>query len=195
MKSFSLILIWSIFAFMLFVGGKADKPCKLPSKWKSNFYDRDDKAKLRSSIELFYDAENKQMRRIGYQKEGDNEDNLDTLLFFNEKIKYTYSFSTKKCEKSIIDFDWVDFDIPKNALYNGDQILGLTGSGLVATTWTAQVDMEGQKFQYVSLFTKTNCVPITVYLDNEKHNYQAFFLNVTVNAFDSDAFKIRTECL
>jgi len=74
-------------------------------------------------------------------------------------------------------------------------LTGSSDSSLVATVWGASIHTDGQDFELLALLSKTNCVPITFYLDNDLHNYQEFFFNVNDKPLDSEAFAIRSECL
>lgn len=72
-------------------------------------YERDNKKNFHSRVDYSYDALNKKTRKIGIEKIGNYEDYVDILRIFNEKIEYKYSFVTKTCTKTLINFDWKDF--------------------------------------------------------------------------------------
>ena len=63
------------------------------------------------------------------------------------------------------------------------------------TSWTATLTgPEDEKFDYTGIYTANGCIPVIIFMDNDNHNYQAHYMNVTVEPLDSDVFAIRKEC-
>ncbi|RNA26343.1 ependymin-like [Brachionus plicatilis] len=194
MKSIYLVLVVSTF---LIINIESRTPCKSPKQWKANTYGRDNKAKYKSKFEFTYDSVNKREREVGIEQIGSYSDYVDVIKLFNEKVFYRYSYTRKSCEKKSLDQEWNDFDIPNDATFYGDLTIGASGlkdSGLLVSSWVSKFKLNGETFDLLSLVTVNNCIPVSIYLDNDNHDYQLQLFNVTAGINEAD-FTLPDECL
>lgn len=65
----------------------------------------------------------------------------------------------------------------------------------MVSSWVDNVNLGGQKYELLALFTVNNCVPVSVYLDNDEHDYQVHFFNVSAKGLSDTDFSLPQECL
>ncbi|RNA38667.1 mammalian ependymin-related 1-like [Brachionus plicatilis] len=194
MKSIYLVLVVSTF---LIINIESRTPCKSPKQWKANTYGRDYKSKYESRFEFTYDSVNKRTREIGIEQIGSYSDYVNVIKLFNEKVFYRYSYTRKLCEKKSLKEEWNDFELPNDATFYGDLTIGASGlkdSGLLVSIWRSKYMSNGETFDTMSLVTVNNCIPVSVYLNNDNLEYQLHLFNVTAGINEAD-FTLPDECL
>lgn len=70
----------------------------------------------------------------------------------------------------------------------------LKDSSLLVSSWVSKFKSNGETFDLLSLFTVNNCIPVSIYLDNDNHDYQLHLFNVTAGTNETD-FTLPDECL
>lgn len=66
----------------------------------------------------------------------------------------------------------------------------------MTTSWGATVQgSQGESYDFVGIYTVSNCLPVSIYMDNDYNNYQAQLFNYTMGIPDPTTFKPRKECL
>lgn len=68
-------------------------------------------------------------------------------------------------------------------------------SSLLVSTWVANVNLDGQNFDLLAIYTVNNCVPVSIYLDNNEHDYELHFFNVTTSGLSDNDFTLPEKCL
>ncbi|CAF0850574.1 unnamed protein product [Brachionus calyciflorus] len=194
MKFLQFTILIAVFSF-----GITLNPCQIPNQWQAKMYERDDKKSFRFRGDYSYDSLNRNTRKIGLEKYYNSQDYVDVLRIFNDKIEYKYSYVTKTCVKSLINYDWKDFGIPENASYYADLYVGSSDfqdSNLLTSSWGAQITSpQGEKYDYLGIYSVNNCLPISLFLDNEYSNYQVQLFNITAGIPNPETFVPRIECI
>ena len=69
-------------------------------------------------------------------------------------------------------------------------------SNLLTSSWGAEITTsQGEKLDYLGIYSVKNCLPIALYFDNEFNNYQVQLFNITAGIPDPKTFVPRAECV
>ncbi|KAM3590629.1 uncharacterized protein V6R79_013153 [Siganus canaliculatus] len=166
----------------LLVGCLAQQPrqCRAPPFLSGGISVTTQNEQLWSVARYEYDAlgQRIRVREIGAY---DNKTfTYDGLLHYREGVLYEINNKARRCKKRPLKEDFRPWEIPRNATFFSQFILGSSsgpGQGLLVNAWTGELPPSGAPF--FSTVTEFGCIPVATSYDTDQFGW------VVVSFFDT----------
>ena len=133
---------------------------------------------------LSYDSVYQRERFIEEQRLGTDKEFFDNLYLHNQNVLYKFNLKTRECKKNPVDRPWRNFGIPQNATAYGESYIGssaVPNANILTTIWGGKyTDQQGNKVEYMGVWTYEACLPISSVNANDKYGVtHASFYDIT----------------
>ncbi|KAK3611474.1 hypothetical protein CHS0354_032755, partial [Potamilus streckersoni] len=161
-------------------------PCDTPKQWEGRTFIVDRSKMFSVFAKISYDANAPRVRIIEEVQSGKETDYYDTLYLHNIGKEYRLNLRTKKCNVTELTRPFRPFEVPADATFGGEALIGLAGfpnENLIAVLWDGKFD--ANNFYEITV-TQPDCVPINfAVFTNTSVVFQSFF-DITLGIPDPD---------
>ena len=132
------------------------------------------------------------------ERNGTTDDVFHTIHLFRDRVTYRYNVHTKVCTKTALHHNFHRIEIPRDAQFAGDAILGTNAflnSGLATTHWFHENKQE--KWSWYGVFTPRDigCVPVSDdFTDATVGHVTTQFFDVALGISDPAIFEPNAAC-
>jgi hypothetical protein len=108
----------------------------------------------------------------------------ERIYLFKEKIYYEINLSTNECKKLALHTPWSGREIPKNATFDREHVMGSITNGLKVQEWSDRVTYASESLMWGGTFTAVDCLPVTTVVIETQQ--QKTYLSSTEDYYDID---------
>ncbi|XP_062499269.1 mammalian ependymin-related protein 1-like [Corticium candelabrum] len=187
-----------IFSCLLFSISLADPlPCKSPQQWKGSLSEYDHGDGQHNYYNVTYDAI-KHRRRTVEEVRADRPGRTyyEWLFLYDENVFYELNLATRVCRKISSPGSWRSYEIPPNATFEHDLVLGVGPTALKVEEWSDRMVAPSLPETWSGTFTVDGCVPVTevVIVREISKSFSTVFYNIDTSPLGPDDFTPPKEC-
>jgi hypothetical protein len=112
--------------------------------------------------EIYYDEVQQRVAYILLDNEGQSSEKLHIIALYKEDLIYTINLETETCAVQKLGRTFIPIQVPVNATFVGDTILGTSdlnlGDGVEVETWQGKFTDPNGFYQVV--VTRRGCIPL-----------------------------------
>jgi len=181
-------LVWAagLIAAVLLLGAVAimaqhPRHCDAPAEFEAHAFQADPKEKFFRRGHFAYDSRGERTSLFEEVRNGSDDEYFHTIHLFRERTTFRFNLKSKVCTKERLDMRFHRIEIPRDAHFVGDSIIGTNAfmnSGLATVHWEHHNKTE--KVEWYGVFTPRDigCVPVAEEFHDENVG------RVTTNFFD-----------
>jgi hypothetical protein len=172
--------------------------CDAPSEFEAHAFQVDPKEKFARRGHFAYDARNERTSLFEEVRNGTDDEFFHTIHLFRERTTFRFNLKTKVCTKEALHMRFHRIEIPRNATFVGDAIIGTNAfmnSGLSTTHWAHENKQE--KWSWYGVFTprEIGCVPVSdEFHDHEVGRVNTQWFDVVLGISDPNIFVPDSSC-
>jgi len=173
--------------------------CDAPFEFGSHAMQWDHKEKFERHGHYEYDAVEERTSLFEEVTNDTDHEFYHTIHLYREHRRTLFNLKTKVCVVEPLDRPFHRIEIPHDAKFVGDAIVGTNafpGAGVLTTHWHHHHDKD-PKFEWYGVFTDRDigCVPVMdMYHDDTIGTIQSRFFDVVLGTADPNVFIPEPEC-
>jgi hypothetical protein len=141
--------------------------------------------------EIYYDEVQQRVAYILLDNEGQSSEKLHIIALYKEDLIYTINLETETCAVQKLGRTFIPIQVPVNATFVGDTILGTSdlnlGDGVEVETWQGKFTDPNGFYQVV--VTRRGCIPLnSLFVSDEIGTVETFFSNIVGGISDPNVF-------
>jgi len=172
--------------------------CDAPAEFEAHAFQIDPKEKFARRGHFAYDSRNERTSLFEEIRNGTDDDFFHTIHLFRERVTYRFNLKTKVCTKQDLKERFHRIEIPRDARFVGDAIIGTNAflnSGLATTHW--EHENKSEKWSWYGVYTPRDigCVPVSdEFHDEQVGRVVTNFFDVVLGISDPNIFVPEHEC-
>jgi hypothetical protein len=175
------ILAIALCAAVAVVNAQHPRHCDAPFEFEAHAFQMDPKEQFFRRGHFAYDARNERTALFEEVRNGTDDEAYHTIHLFREHATFRFNLKTKVCTRQALNHRFHRIEIPRNASFVGEAIIGTNAfenSGLLTTHWHHENKDEHWSWYGVYTPREVGCVPVS----DEFHDEQVG--RVVTNFFD-----------
>jgi len=172
--------------------------CEAPRELEAHAFQFDPKMQFYRRGHFAYDSREERTSLFEEVENGTDKEYLHTIHLFRERRAYDYNLKTKVCTVHDIHHRFHRIEIPHNAHFVGEAIVGTNAfenAGVLTTHWEHHNDTE--KWSWFGAFTDraVGCVPVMDHFHDETiGTVHTQFFDVVLGISDPNVFVPDSSC-
>jgi hypothetical protein len=148
--------------------------------------------------DYFYDSVGQRKARFEDADVNGNKARLQIIELFQQQKYYEINLDTGACTTGNLSMPFIPHDVPSNANFTGDFIVGSSAvpdGSVEIQTWVAQFNHNGQTIDWFGEFTSTGCIPVRMQVFSP-NNFMLVedFVDIVIGIPDPNAFIPPASC-
>jgi len=175
-----------------------ERHCEAPAEFEAHAFQADPKEQFFRRGHFAYDSRGERTSLYEEVRNGTDDEFFHTIHLFRERVTFRYNLKTKVCTKEALHMRFHRIEIPRNASFVGDAIIGTNAfinSGLATTHW--EHHNKEQKWEWYGVYTPRDlgCVPIEdEFHDQNVGRVHTNFFDVVLGISDPNIFIPHSSC-
>jgi len=172
--------------------------CAAPAEFEAHVFQMDHKEQFYRRGHFAYDSRGERTSLFEEVMNGTDDEYFHTIHLFRERTTYRFNLKTKTCTKENLNHRFHRIEIPRDAHFVGDAIIGTNAfmnSGLDTTHWFHENKTE--KWSWYGVYTERDagCVPINDDFHDENIGHVSTnFYDVVLGISDPNVFVPDSAC-
>jgi len=172
--------------------------CRAPSEFEAHAFTMDPKEQFFRRGHFAYDSRNERTSMFEEVVNGTDDEYFHVIQLFRERRTFRFNLKTKTCTVEELRHRFHRIEIPHNATFVGDAIIGTNAfdnAGLLTTHWHHHNKQE--KWSWYGVFTDRDigCVPVAdEFHDENVGRVQSQFFDVVLGISDPNVFIPSSSC-
>jgi len=197
-KAFAIALVVAAFAAVVVVA-QHPRHCAAPAEFEAHAIQWDMKEQFGRRGHFAYDSRLERTALLEEVVNGTDDEYFHTIHLFRERRTYRVNLKSKVCTVENLPHRFHRIEIPHNAHFVGDAIIGtnaFANSGVLTTHWEHHEDKD-PKWEWYGVFTDRDvgCVPVMDhYHDETIGTLETRFFDVVLGIGDPDVFVPPSSC-
>jgi len=194
----AVVLAVVLFAAATAVFAQHPRHCEAPYELEAHGLQWDMKEQFALRGRFFYDAHMERTAMIEEVMNGTSDDYFHTIHLHREHVSYYVNLKTKVCTSAHLDRPFRHIQIPRDAHFVGDAIVGTNAfpeAGVLTTHWHHK--NTNPKFEWYGVFTdgSVGCVPVLDHFhDDNIGTVETRFFDVVLGIGDPNVFVPPHDC-
>jgi len=172
--------------------------CEAPLEFEAHAMQADPKEQFYRRGHFAYDARNERTSMFEEVENGTDREHYHTIHLFRERVTYRLNLKSKVCTKEHLNARFHRMEIPRDAHFVGDAIIGTNAfenSGLMTTHWAHQNKTEHWSWYGVFTPREAGCVPVSdEFHDENVGRVFTNFFDVVLGISDPNIFVPNSAC-
>jgi len=175
-----------------------ERHCEAPAEFEAHAFQADPKEQFARRGHFAYDARGERTALLEEVFNGTDHEPFHTIHLFRERVTFRYNLKTKVCTREELKHRFHRIEIPRNASFVGDAIIGTNAfenSGLSTTHWAHE--NKDEHWSWYGVFTprEIGCVPISdEFHDHNVGRVFTHFFDVVLGTSDPNIFVPNSSC-
>jgi hypothetical protein len=192
------VLIVAVALFAVAVIAQHPRHCDAPREFEAHVYEWDRKENWGLGAHFFYDAHLERTASFDDVVNGTTEDYFHIIHLPRERREYRINLQTQVCTTTTTDRPFRRIEIPRDAKFRGDAIVGTNAfpdSGVLTTHWEMHGD--SPKFEWYGVYTDRDvgCIPVMDHFhDDNVGTVETRFFDVVLGIGDPNVFIPPSSC-
>jgi len=184
--------------FAVAVTAQHPRHCEAPHEFEAHAMQFDHKLQFARRGHFAYDAREERTSIFEEVMNNTNDDYFHVIELFRERKRFRFNLKTKVCTVEQINHRFHRIEIPRNASFRGEAIIGTNAfdnAGLLTTHWHHH-DKQA-KTEWFGVFTprEIGCVPIGDEFHDEQIGHMSTqFFDVVLGIGDPNIFIPESQC-
>jgi len=197
MMKYTLLAV-AMFATIAVVSAQHPRHCDAPFEFEAHAMQADPKEEFFRRGHFAYDARGERTALFEEVVNGTDREPFHTIHLFRERVTFRFNLKTKVCTREELRHRWHRIEIPRNASFVGDAIIGTNAfenSGLETTHWSHENKDEHWSWYGVYTPREIGCVPISdEFHDHNVGRVHTQFYDVVLGISDPNIFVPDSAC-
>ena len=169
-----------------------ERHCDAPAEFEAHAFQMDPKEKFFRRGHFAYDSREERTSLFEEVRNGTDDEYFHTIHLFRERVTFRFNLKTKVCTKQPLNMRFHRIEIPRDAQFVGDAIIGTNAflnSGLATTHWFHENKSETWSWYGVYTPREAGCVPISdEFHDEQVGRVNTNFFDVVLGIADPNIF-------
>jgi len=172
--------------------------CRAPEEFEAHVDEWDVKEQWGVRARFVYDAHQERTATYEEIQNATDDDYFHSIHLFREQKTYRINLKTKVCTVGNLQFPFRHIEIPRDAHFVGEAIVGTSAfpdSGVLTTHWHHHSD--SPKFEWYGVYTDRDlgCVPVMDHFhDDQRGTVETRFYDVVLGIADPNIFVVPSSC-
>jgi len=183
------------------VNAQHHRHCAAPSEFEAHVFQMDPKETFFRRGHFAYDSRQERTSMFEEIRNGTDDEAFHVISLFREHKAFRYNLKTKTCSVEAIHHRFHRIEIPMNATFEGEAIIGtnaFNNAGLLTTHWHHENKAEQWSWYGVYTDREIGCVPVADEYHDQSPNgigrVHTNFFDVVLGIADPNIFIPNSAC-
>jgi len=194
-------LAFALIAAVAGVSAQHERHCDAPFELEAHVFQMDPKESFFRRGHFAYDAREERTSMFEEVRNGTDDEGFHVIALHRERKLFRYNFKTKVCTVEELKHRFHRIEIPKDAHFEGEAIIGtnaFNNAGLLTTFWHHENKQEQWSWNGVYTAREIGCIPVSDEFHDQSPNgigrVHTQFFDVVLGISDPNIFVPESVC-
>jgi len=196
-----LVLAVALLATVAAVSAQHARHCQAPAEFEAHIFQMDPKESFFRRGHFAYDSREERTSMFEEVRNGTDDEAFHVIALHREHRLFRYNLKTKTCTSEPLNHRFHRIEIPRNATFDGEAIIGtnaFNNAGLLSTFWNHENKQEQWSWHGVYTAREIGCIPVSDEFHDQSPNgigrVHSSFFDVVLGIADPNIFIPNSAC-